>query len=437
MIGSNDDSVSHVSAGVFTLALSVICAAAIACGCPWGLSSQGVGVEFVAFVWIALCVSIPMGLAAWAMLREQHRVLRFVVPVSLLMLLIGAKTYGERWNYMHVKGSDAGLTSADTIAMFIVACLVFGVVRASFGWRLGPVYEGDHQLRLWHLFLWTTVAAFSFAVIAWARVAAGDFLPNGRIVGSVVIGFFGGLITISCVGFVFDDPTKRIRYLAVWGLVFLPVFVMVLAMLAYQENQLSLLLLPTVLIGFLVWSFRCYRSFGYAFVSPNQAKETTADRFSGLVWLLPIIGLLLLAIYAPFAVNVLSFERGRRAFEDSWAPRGVFPTSSEGPAVTGVLFRAGQMELTHQAADELEGQPLRFVGIWNQTPEAGSLKKIVSAPTVERVQIKGNKFTKAHLKELYEAQHLKDVELSNVPLLTPADIAALRKALPNCEIVFQ
>lgn len=425
----NDEGVSWTRALFITIALAVACAAAVACGCPWGLSADGIFAQLMVYAWIGLCLAIPVALAAWAVLREQHRMLRLVVPAVLLMVFIGASKVGERWNHSENIGA---LEAADVFVLFVSGCLVFFVARVVLGWRLGPLFAGDPRLRLAHLFLWTGIAAFAFAVIAWAQIEARDFAPSAMAGATAIAGVVVAALGLSSIGLVLDVPKRRRVYLFIMVASFVPVIgLTVVSYRAGARDQASLLAIPATCCGFLMWCFACYQGCGYRLVR-NDGQATGSKK--GLGWPIALLGVSAIALYAWVALGTLAEQRSTKAFQASWAPLGVYPISRDERLVTGVLFQA-TVPLTNKAVEALAGQPLTYAAIWNNVPEVGSLRKLASVPSMDRIELEGGKITNAHLQELYEANNLKDIVLNNVTALTAKDIEQLRDSLPNCKVV--
>gem|GEM_PF-6228145 len=428
---------SQLATTLVTTALPIALAsmAAIACGSPWGLSRP----NLIALVWVGLFCAIPVVLAAWSVLIDAHPMHRFAIPTVLMITFYGASKLGERWNHW----SQANGSSIDCFVLFAVSCVCFWLAKRLLGWRMGPVYTGPTGVRLRHLFIWTAIAGYGFAVLGGVRPTIAEFTSPTLLPGLArMIGlrfYFGVGLVVSLGGFVtlgaVSHRTHRRHYSFVLAFIS---FVIVVAAVFLETTGWSLLGIAlamtfAIAILFAALCFSLFRSNGYG-LDTNQdgVKPQTQSSNRQMTRLLMLASCVGLVGYSLTATITLADDRRDEAMRSKWRPFGIDPFNYDGDSIQGVSFRPNNT-LTLEAVQRLAEHPINCLVVWDP-PDAGALRALSMKPTMRIVQLRGSKISKAHLQELYDAKHLESVDLKSTTLLKPADIDALRAALPNCHI---
>lgn len=427
---------NRIETALFTVVLAVACCGAVALGNPIGLSpgSNGlsvgvwIGLSFVIpiaelclGVWIGLFVAIPITIAAWSVLRAQQWQHRLVAPAVLMILFLGANAFGERLNQQSSRFYYTGLT---VVVTYLTATVVFFVLRTILDWRIGPLEERPSTIRLQHLFLWIGIASFAFATIGWfanPEAVIGDNLFGAAWFHSVV-SIVGSIVAALGIGLVLDDERRLVFGLA------LACVCTALAIVAFHFGR-YLALVPFVFVVFTIWVFASYRSRGFELTRSKSERLGLSTRAK----LSSAIGCVVLALFAAGSFYVHRDDRGDAALREKWRAYGVYPTGRNGDRVTAVLFRPG-MELTLDAVACLEGEPVKDVAIWDYAPSKDAIRQVTKLESVRRIVLRGSKITDSHLRELYEANQLKEIVLRRVPSVTPNAIQRLREQLPDCTI---
>lgn len=422
---------------VFTLSLMTAVFAAIACGCPWGFATSHLGQTVVVHVFFGLAVSSIVSLAAWPMLRDSDPITRYIAPLGLLTVLLSANWCGK-W---HNSNDYVSYSVRDVFIIFLIASLFFYVVKKVLGWRIGPRHIGDRRLRLSHIFLWTALAGFVFAVLGWFRPTLDEFLVTpsdaSKLFILLLVGVGSSLIAFAGIGVALEGA-RKIRN---WIVLTISLLLFISPMAKYHlENgfpvgfvleEWLLLLIPLVMFVFPWWCFRVYRSFGY---SPIQDPQIQAAQSSLGGTLHAVIGCLLLVAVAYGANSVFATERGAKAIHANWDSKGIVAFSSDGKVFDRVFFDSNR-PLTHEALGKLEDQQLKSVTVWGHTPEAGSLQKLVSSKSMECVILRGGSIANEILHELYQAKHLQQIYVECKAPLVATDVEMLQSALPNSEVI--
>lgn len=413
---------------------------AIVCGCTSGLYLQSTSGQILEFAWIGFCWAIPIGLAAWAVLRDRYWVERFSLPVVLLIAEAGAILIGQAWN------SDEGQQRETSVVLvpliFFISCLYFGVMRIVFRWRIGPAWNGNVPLRLWHLFLWTSIAAFAFAIVGLARSGSNEVINARAMVFAflfaLVIAMIGNGLATAALGLAMDAPQRRIKHATALSVNLLALTTFYVAWMSSTGNWRPVYGLTSLLVAtvFPLWCFGVLRNCGYTLVrgglrSTSASQTRSQSKSDRTTFMLCAIGCVILMLYSSCSVIGLAPARSNNARDAYWRQQGVMPHAFEGDQLTTVLFQ-GPMPLSNQVAEKLVDQPLQVIRIWDHTPELGSLRKLAVLDTLKTIQFKNSEITKRHLDELRTAKHLRDIHLINTPRLTPGDIKELQAALPGC-----
>lgn len=421
----------------FTIALILSCFAALACSCPWGFVSETLAHSAIVLIFFGLAVSIIVSLAAWGILRDSDSYKRFAVPIVLLTLLHAVSWFG-RWNNSNDYTSQS---VKEIVPLFLLASLFFYVVRLVCRWRIEPSNVDERRLTLPHMFLWTAVAGFAFAVIGWFRPEPDEFMITSRdapkLVSILLIGFGACWLGFAGIGLALEGFRRR-RY---WGVLSIGGLIVVSPMIKFHvENgfpngfvlaEWLLLLLPTVMVIFPCWCFSVYGSFGFT-LTKELRHPTSVSRFAGNT--LAVVGCVLLLSFA-YAANVgFASQRNAKALTAAWLPHGVMASSSDGRVFDQAFFDSDR-PLTREKVTKLKNEKLTSVTIWGHVPELGCLQNLVSSESVERVILRGGTITKVQLEELYDAKHLKQIFVECKAPLTGDDVASLQAALPICDVI--
>lgn len=410
-----------------TLLVTVLGSAMLIAASPWGAGASDGLMMWVFFVWFGIFLAQLISLGAWAALRDGRWVSRMSPPAALLVIHILATAMGERLNSEFTNGASAAVS----VTIFVSAYFLFLLLRRK-GWRIGPPREGSSVFSLAQLLIATTFAAVALAVWTWtATDSQGRLLASSRSIHLVELA--GMVLVVSLVTFVFSllvIPAIAIalggrRRYALWLLGGLFVASPVLVGAFSGLSSLAPSILPMVLVFTTMWLFNAYRMCGYHFIGQPPPQRPRKRWF--------LAGVCVAVAGIVFSAWALRDFRAENAFNRPWQQIGVFPVSEDNSQLTSISFYRSEIGITRPGVEALKGESLlRDINVeCAATPE--QIAWLLELRQVEVLRLSGKNKGDSHLECLYEADHLRRLELYDTSA-TVAEVKKLQEALPNCEV---
>jgi hypothetical protein len=411
-----------------TLLVTLLGSAMLIAASPWGAGASDGLIMWIAFAWFGIFFAQLISLGAWAALRDGRWVSRISPPVALLVIHILATAVGERGNSEYTNGASAAVS----VTIFVSAYFLFLLLRRK-GWRIGPPREGSSVFSLAQLLLATAFAAVALAVWTWtATDSQGRLLASSRsvhlmeVAGMVLVMFLVTLVfSLLVIPAIAIALGGRRRY-ALWLLGGLSVASPALVVGAFSGlSSLAPGILPVVLVFTTMWLFNAYRMCGYHFIGQPSPQRPRKRWFLAGVCL-AVTGIVLSAW-------ALRDFRAENAFNRPWQQIGVFPVSEDNSQLTSISFYRSGIGITQPGVEALKGEPLLHDINVECAATSEQIAWLLELRQVEVLMLSGKNKNDSHLESLYEADHLKRLELYDTSA-TVAEVKKLQEALPNCEV---